>query len=64
MKNRDNRSDARGTGFGVPAVVNGIDDFASSIVVGALWTMVTLAAGFLYGAIFSVAGATLIYFGR
>ena len=57
-------SEIRGTGFGVLATVNGIGDFASSIIVGALWTMVAPAAGFLYGAIFSLAGATLIYFWR
>ena len=57
-------SEIRGTGFGVLATVNGIGDFASSIVVGALWTMVAPAAGFLYGAIFSLAGAALIYFWR
>jgi MFS family permease len=54
----------RGTGFGVLATVNGIGDFASSIIVGALWTAVAPAAGFLFGAIFSVAGALLIYFWR
>ena len=54
----------RGTGFGVLAAANGIGDFASSIVVGALWTMVAPAAGFLYGAVFSVAGAALMYFWR
>lgn len=54
----------RGTGFGVLATANGIGDFASSIIVGALWTMVAPAAGFLYGAIFSVAGAALIYLWR
>ena len=57
-------SEIRGTGFGVLATVNGIGDFASSIVVGTLWTMVAPAAGFLYGAIFSLAGAALIYFWR
>lgn len=64
MKSRDNGSDARGTGFGVLATVNGTGDFASSIIVGTLWTTVALAAGLLYGAVFSVAGATLIYFWR
>jgi len=54
----------RGTGFGVLATVNGIGDFASSVIVGALWTAVAPAAGFLYGAIFSLAGAALIYFWR
>lgn len=57
-------AEIRGTGFGVLATVNGIGDFASSIIVGALWTMVAPAAGFLYGAIFSLAGAALIYFWR
>ena len=54
----------RGTGFGVLATVNGIGDFATSIIVGALWTMVAPAYGFLYGAIFSVAGAALVYLWR
>ncbi|MGH9780684.1 MAG: MFS transporter [Candidatus Acidiferrales bacterium] len=57
-------SEIRGTGFGVLATVNGIGDFASSIIVGALWTMVAPAAGFLYGTVFSLAGAALIYFWR
>lgn len=54
----------RGTGFGVLATVNGIGDFASSIVVGALWTTVAPAAGFVYGAILMLAGAALIYLWR
>jgi MFS family permease len=57
-------AEIRGTGFGVLATANGIGDFASSVIVGALWTTVAPAAGFLYGAIFSVAGAALIYFWR
>lgn len=56
--------EVRGTGFGVLATANGIGDFASSIIVGALWTTVSPVAGFLYGAVFSVAGAALIYFWR
>ncbi|MFZ0414641.1 MAG: MFS transporter, partial [Candidatus Acidiferrales bacterium] len=54
----------RGTGFGVLAAVNGIGDFASSLVVGALWTAVAPAAGFLYGAGFMILGAAFIYFFR
>ena len=42
-------SKIRGTGFGVLATVNGIGDFASSIIVGALWTAVAPAAGFSTG---------------
>lgn len=57
-------AEIRGSGFGVLATVNGIGDFVSSIVVGALWTAVTPAAGFAYGAIFMLAGAGLIYFRR
>jgi MFS family permease len=57
-------AEIRGTGFGVLATVNGIGDFASSIAVGALWTLVGPAAGFLYSAAFSVVGAALIYFWR
>jgi MFS family permease len=54
----------RGTGFGVLATVNGIGDFVSSIAVGALWTAVAPAAGFIYAAVFMIAGAGLIYFWR
>jgi len=49
-------------GFGVLATVNGIGDLISSIVVGALWSAVSPAAGFLYAAIFTGIGAALIYF--
>lgn len=55
-------AEIRGTGFGVLATVNGIGDFASSIVVGALWTAVAPAAGFIYGAALMLAGAGLVYF--
>lgn len=57
-------AEIRGTGFGVLATVNGIGDFASSIVVGALWTAVGPRAGFIYGAVFMLAGAALIYLRR
>jgi MFS family permease len=57
-------AEIRGTGFGVLATVNGVGDFASSIVAGALWTMVAPAAGFIYGAVLMLAGAGLIYFRR
>jgi MFS family permease len=52
----------RGSGFGVLATVNGIGDLVSSIVVGALWSAVSPAAGFLYAAAFTGLGAALIYF--
>ncbi len=57
-------AEIRGSGFGVLATVNGIGDFVSSIVVGALWTAVAPAAGFVYGAVFMLAGAGLIYLWR
>lgn len=51
----------RGTGYGVLATVNGIGDFASSIVVGALWTGVSPAAGFAYASLLFGLGAIVIY---
>jgi MFS family permease len=54
----------RGTGFGVLATANGIGDFVSSIVVGALWTLVSPTAGFVYAGIFAALGAVLVYSSR
>lgn len=54
----------RGTGFGVLAAVNGVGDFVSSIVVGALWSATAPAAGLIYAALFMLTGAGLIYFRR
>jgi len=54
----------RGTGFGVLATANGIGDFVSSIVVGALWTLVSPTAGFVYAGIFAALGAALVYSSR
>jgi MFS family permease len=54
----------RGTGFGVLAAVNGIGDFISSLVVGALWSAVAPAAGFSFGAGFMILGAAFVYFLR
>ncbi len=53
--------ETRGTGFGVLAAANGIGDLISSIVVGALWSAVNPAAGFLYAAVFAVLGAVMVY---
>jgi MFS family permease len=52
--------ETRGTGFGVLATANGIGDFVSSIVVGALWSAVSPAAGFIYAAAFAVLGALIV----
>ena len=54
----------RGTGFGVLATANGIGDFVSSIAVGALWSLVSPTAGFLYAGIFAALGALLIFSSR
>jgi MFS family permease len=55
-------ADVRGSGFGMLATVNGVGDLVSSIVVGALWSGVSAAAGFAYAGIMTMAGALLIYF--
>jgi len=50
----------RSTGFGALATVNGIGDFVSSLVVGALWTAFSPAAGFAFSLALSIAGAIAI----
>jgi MFS family permease len=52
----------RATGYGVLATVNGLGDFASSIAVGFLWTIISPAAGFAYAAILTAAGGVLLFF--
>jgi MFS family permease len=52
----------RGSGFGVLATANGVGDLISSVAVGALWSAVSPAAGFLYATAFTTIGAVLIYF--
>jgi MFS family permease len=50
---------SRGVGFGVLATVNGIGDFASSAIVGALWVVhPTVAMGFVMAT--SLVGAAII----
>jgi MFS family permease len=49
-----------GTAYGVLGVVNGIGDFASSIVVGTLWTVVGPAWGFGYAVVIGLAGTILM----
>ena len=53
--------EVRGSGFGVLATANGIGDLVSSVVVGALWSTVGPAAGFLYAGVFAVIGAALVF---
>jgi len=49
-----------GMAFGVLATINGIGDFLSSIIVGALWTAFGTTVAFGYSAALAFAGACLI----
>jgi MFS family permease len=49
-----------GMAFGTLATVNGVGDFLSSVVVGALWTWAGTTAAFGYCAVLFAAGACLI----
>ena len=53
-------AETRGLGYGVLGSVNGVGDLFSSIVVGLLWTHVSVAAGLAYAAALSLLGAALI----
>jgi MFS family permease len=50
----------RATGYGVLSTVNGVGDLLSSLIVGLLWTHVSVASGFVYALIFTAAGALLL----
>ena len=49
-----------GMAFGVLATVNGMGDFLSSIVVGALWSTAGLTVAFGYSLLLFIAGAVLV----
>jgi MFS family permease len=49
-----------GMAFGVLATVNGVGDFLSSVVVGALWTAFGTGVAFAYSAVLFGAGALLV----
>jgi len=49
-----------GTAFGLLGTINGIGDFASSIIVGALWTTVGPKWGFAYAVIVGLVGTVLM----
>lgn len=49
-----------GTAYGLLGVVNGVGDFVSSFLVGALWTVVSPAWGFGYAVIIGLAGTILM----
>jgi MFS family permease len=58
-------TESRGTGFGILQTINGIGDFASSAVVGALWVLISPVVAFGYAAILSAfGGITLLYLTR
>jgi len=52
--------DQQGMAFGTLATVNGIGDFASSLVVGFLWTRYGVAVAFGYSTVLFVVGALLV----
>ena len=54
------QAELRSTGFGALATVNGIGDFISSLVVGALWTAFSPAVAFAYSLVLSIAGVAAI----
>jgi MFS family permease len=49
-----------GMAFGVLATVNGIGDFLSSVIVGALWTVAGTSVAFGYSAVLFSLGAVLV----
>ena len=54
-------SDAQhGMAFGTLATVNGIGDFASSLIVGGLWTLYGTTAAFSYSAVLFVFGGIMV----
>jgi MFS family permease len=49
-----------GTAYGVLGTVNGVGDFASSFIVGALWSSVGATWGFVYAILVGAAGTVLM----
>jgi len=52
--------DHHGLAFGALATVNGVGDFVSSVIVGALWTAFGTSVAFGYSAVLFLAGSWLI----
>jgi MFS family permease len=52
----------RGTGFGILQTVNGIGDFVSSAVVGAIWVLVSPLIAFSYAAVLTAAGGLILLY--
>lgn len=51
----------RGVGYGVLATANSIGDLLSSIVVGYLWSHVSIASGFTFAAALTILGAIALF---
>ena len=51
--------EARSTGFGVLAAVNGVGDLVSSAIVGTLWTAFSPSIAFSYALVMTVVGAVV-----
>jgi len=51
-----------GTAYGVLGAVNGVGDFASSLIVGILWTSLGAAWGFAYAVLVGTVGTLLMAF--
>lgn len=54
------RKEKRGMGFGTLAAINGIGDFASSIIVASLWSLYGFTAGLLFSLAFASIGTMLL----
>ncbi len=52
--------DKRGTGYGALATVNSFGDLISSILVGFLWSNVSVTAGFAYSGTLTFLGAVAL----
>lgn len=52
--------DQRGAGYGIMSSVDGVGDFLSSIIVGALWTYISPAAGFGFGGVLAILSALIM----
>jgi MFS family permease len=52
--------DSHGVAFGMLASVNGLGDFASSIIVGFLWTAISARVAFAFSGALFLAGALLV----
>jgi len=55
-------SESRGTGFGVLQTVEGVGDFASSVVVGVLWALISPLVAFGYAAALSASGGIILLY--